>query len=496
MSDTPLWTYDAFLAAMNARPLGARPETIAGISIDSRSVEPGEAFFAIRGDTFDGHAFASSALARGAATAVVADSRLSGLGRTKGSLTIVDDVMDALRALAVAARARSSAGIVAVTGSVGKTGTKEMLAQALAADGPVHYSHASFNNHWGVPLTLARMPSAAKYGVFEIGMNHPGEIEPLAKLVRPQVAIVTIVEPVHLEYFKDVKAIARAKAEIFLGVEPGGAAILNRDNPHYALLAKLAREAGVERIVGFGEHARAELHLDAVSLKQDCSCISATILGEKVSYKLGAPGRHLVQNSLAVLGAVSLLGADLAKALLALAELRAPKGRGERHILEFRKGAAILIDESYNANPASMRAAIALLGQAQPDRHGRRIAVLGDMRELGKNSAKMHAALAEALAAASVDAVFAAGPLMRSLWDALPEARRGGYAETAAELEPAVLGALAPGDVIMVKGSHASRMDSLVETLRTRFAATAVEDGQEQEAWSAEGATGIKQETS
>ncbi|MEJ0097790.1 MAG: UDP-N-acetylmuramoylalanyl-D-glutamyl-2,6-diaminopimelate--D-alanyl-D-alanine ligase [Bauldia sp.] len=473
MSDAPLWTYDAFLAAMKARPLGARPDAVTGISIDSRTVEPGEAFFAIRGDTFDGHDFASSALARGAATAVVADSRLAGLGRTKGSLTIVDDVLDALRALAEAARARSTAGIVAVTGSVGKTSTKEMLARALMPDGPVHYSPASFNNHWGVPLTLARMPPSAKYGVFEIGMNHAGEIEPLVKLVRPQVAIITTVEPVHLEYFKDVKAIARAKAEIFLGMEEGGTALLNRDNPHYAQLAKLARAAGVTRIIGFGEHPKAELHLDAISLKEACSCVSATILGEKVSYKLGAPGRHLVQNSLAVLGAVSLLGADLARALLALSETRAPKGRGERHSLEFRRGSATLIDESYNANPASMRAAIALLGQAQPKRAGRRIAVLGDMRELGKAGAKMHAALAEALLAANVDTVFAAGPLMRNLWEALPEALRGGYAETAAELEPLVLGALASGDVIMVKGSNASRMGGLVNTLKTRFAVMA-----------------------
>ena len=481
MSDEPLWTYDAFLAAMRARPLGARPEAVTGISIDSRTLAPGEAFFAIAGANFDGHAFASSALARGAATAVVADSQLAALGRTKGSLTIVDDVMEALRALAGAARARSFAGIVAITGSVGKTSMKEMLAKALAPDGVVHYSPASFNNHWGVPLTLARLSSSANYGVFEIGMSRAGEIEPLVKLLRPQVAIVTTVEPVHLEFFKDLKAIARAKAEIFSGIEEGGTAVLNRDNPHYALLAKLARTAGVERIVGFGEHAKAELHLEAVSLKPDCSCVSASILGEKVSYKLGAPGRHLVQNSLAVLGAVSLLGADLAKALLALSELRAPKGRGERHRLDFRKGGATLIDESYNANPASMRAAIALLGQALPAKQGRRIAVLGDMRELGKEGPKMHAALAEALAAAKVDVVFAAGPLMRALWDALPGAQRGGYAGTAAELEPLVLGALAPGDVIMVKGSNASRMGDLVESLKGRFAPSAVDDRQEQE---------------
>jgi UDP-N-acetylmuramoyl-tripeptide--D-alanyl-D-alanine ligase len=492
----PLWTYDAFLAATRARPLGARPEAVTGISIDSRTVQPGDAFFAIKGDTFDGHDFASNALARGAATAVVADSRLAGLGRTKGSLTIVDDVLDALRGLAGAARARTSAGIVAVTGSVGKTSTKEMLAAALAADGAVHYSPASFNNHWGVPLTLARMPPSARYGVFEIGMNHAGEIEPLVRLVCPQVAVITNVEPVHLEYFKDVKAIARAKAEIFLGLEAGGAAILNRDNPHYALLAKLAREAGVGRVVSFGEHAKADIRLDAVSLKPDCSCVSATVLGEKVSYKLGAPGRHLVQNSLAVLGAVSLLGADLARALLALAEMAPPKGRGERHRLQLRRGHATLIDESYNANPASMRAAIALLGQAAPERNGRRIAVLGDMRELGKAGAKMHAALAEPLAAAHVDTVFAAGPLMHALWEALPDALRGGYAETAADLQPLLFAAIAPGDVVMVKGSNASRMGPLVEALRTRFAAPEAEEDAErrQEVVSAESATGTRQD--
>ncbi len=236
-----LWTYDALLDATGGRPLGARPDELTGISIDSRAIGAGEAFFAIRGERFDGHDFASMALMRGAGTAVVAEDRLAGLGRIKGSLTVVPDVLEALRRLGAAARERSEAGIVAVTGSVGKTSTKEMLAIALGADGPVHYSPASFNNHWGVPLTLARMAEDARYGVFEIGMNHAGEIEPLVKLVRPHVAIVTTVEPVHLEYFKDVKGIARAKAEIFTGVVPGGAAVINRDNPHYALLGE-ARE--------------------------------------------------------------------------------------------------------------------------------------------------------------------------------------------------------------------------------------------------------------
>jgi UDP-N-acetylmuramoyl-tripeptide--D-alanyl-D-alanine ligase len=465
----PLWTYDALLAATGGRRLGAPPEVITGISIDSRTIQPGDAYFAIKGETHDGHDFASNAVARGAATAVVAESRIAGLGRIRGSLTIVDDVLKALAGLGVAARARNSAGVVAVTGSVGKTTTKEMLAAALRPDGPTHYSPASFNNHWGVPLTLARMPEAARYAVFEIGMNHAGEIEPLVRMVRPQVAIVTAVEPVHLEYFKDVRAIARAKAEIFRGVEPGGAAVLNRDNPHFALLAKLAKEAGVERVVGFGEHKRAQLRLETVKLKENCRCVSASIFGEKVSYKLGAPGRHLVQNSLAVLGAVSLLGADLAKAMLALAAIGPGKGRGERHQLAFRDGFATLIDESYNANPASMRAAIALLGQAQPGKQGRRIAVLGDMRELGADSDQMHEALAGSLAEANVDVVLLAGTLMRALWDRLPKEMRGGWAETAAELEPLLAKSLAAGDVIMVKGSNASRMGPLVEAVRARF---------------------------
>jgi UDP-N-acetylmuramoyl-tripeptide--D-alanyl-D-alanine ligase len=290
-------------------------------------------------------------------------------------------------------------------------------------------------------------------------------------MVRPHAAIVTTVEPVHLGYFKDVKAIARAKAEIFLGLEPGGAAIINRDNPHYATLSRRARAAGVERIIGFGEHAKADAHLEKVRLKAQCSCVSASILGEAISYKIGAPGRHIVQNSLAVLAAVSVLGGDLAKAALALGDLTAPKGRGERHHLDLGRGEEImLIDESYNANPASMRAAIALLGQAIPGPGGRRVAVLGDMRELGEEGPAMHAEMAKTLTEAGIDRVFLAGSLMASLRDALPVRRLGGYAETAAELESLLFDAIAPGDVIMVKGSNASRMGPLVEALKARYA--------------------------
>jgi UDP-N-acetylmuramoyl-tripeptide--D-alanyl-D-alanine ligase len=478
----PLWRYADFVAATKGRPIGARPDGVTGISIDSRTIAPGEAFFAIKGDTFDGHDFVSAALARAAATAVVANERLAGLGRIKQSLTVVGDVLESLADLGRAARARTGARIAAVTGSVGKTGTKEMLARALESEGPVHYSPASFNNHWGVPLTLSRMPQDSRFAVFEIGMNHAGEIEPLVKMVRPNVAIVTTVEPVHLEFFRSVEDIARAKAEIFLGVEPDGAAIINRDNPHFHLLAEAARDAGVRHIVGFGEHHSADAQLEMVRLKPDCSCVSAVILGQPISYKLGAPGRHLVQNSLAVLAAVAMLGGDLAKAALALAAMPAPKGRGERHHLAVGGKGATLIDESYNANPASMRAAIALLGQAERGKNGKRIAVLGDMRELGPSAPELHAQLSQILVESHIDRVYLAGPLMQSLWAVLPTSKRGFHAGTAAELEPLLAEALAPGDVVMVKGSNASRMGPLVDSLKARFApAGATADGRQGE---------------
>jgi len=466
----PLWTFEELVSAVNGRPIGPPAAAITGVSIDSRSIGPGEAFFAIRGDNFDGHDFVSMALAGGAATAVVSEAKIAAFGHVTGSLVVVEDVLGAMASLGQAARARSGARIAAITGSVGKTGTKEMLAFALAPDGPVHSSPASFNNHWGVPLSLARMPPEARFGVFEIGMNHAGEIAPLARLIRPHIAIVTAVEPVHLEYFDSVEDIARAKAEIFLGVEPGGVAIVNRDNPHFALLASLAREAGIEEVVGFGEHPEAVARLEAMEMKPERSSVLATILGHEVACELGAPGRHVIQNSLAVLAAVLLMGGDLDQALNALGQLSPPAGRGARHRLDLGGGTATLIDESYNANPASMRAAIALLGQATPVGGGRRIAVLGEMRELGEEAPAMHAALAGPLAEANVDTVFLAGPAMEALWRALPDAQRGAYAESAAELEPVLADGIAADDVVMVKGSNASRMGPLVAALKARFA--------------------------
>ena len=464
----PLWTLPAMAAAMSAERVGALPATIPGISIDTRTLAAGEAFFAIKGDR-DGHDFVAAAMQAGAGLAVVARDKL-GLMPNDAPLLVVPDVLEALNDLARAARGRSQAKIIAVTGSVGKTGTKEALRLVLGRQGETHASAASYNNQWGVPLSLARMPASAAFGVFEIGMNHAGEITPLTRLVRPQVAIITTIAPVHLEFFGTLEAIADAKAEIFLGIEPDGVAVLNRDDAQFERLAAAARAAGVARIVSFGAHELADARLIKVSLQAETSTVAARILGADVTYKLGAPGRHVVANSLAVLSAAAIVGADLALAALALAELKPPVGRGERIALDVPGGAALLIDESYNANPTSMRAALALLGQVPTTGLGRRIAVLGDMLELGLEGPALHAEIADAVVASAVDLVYCAGPLMKSLWDALPSERRGGYADSAAALEADVLAAVGAGDAVMVKGSLGSRMGPIVKALRRRYA--------------------------
>jgi UDP-N-acetylmuramoyl-tripeptide--D-alanyl-D-alanine ligase len=468
MTSVPLWTLDAMASAMAAERVGALPASVSGISIDTRSIAPGEAFFAITGDSRDGHEFVPAALSAGAGLAVVSSAHRAAMP-PDAPLLVVADVLEALRALARAARVRSAARVIGVTGSVGKTGTKEALRFALAANGETHASAASYNNHWGVPLSLARLPVGARFAIFEMGMNHPGEITPLSALVRPHVAIITTIEPVHLEFFDSLEAIADAKAEIFAGLEPGGAAVLNRDNAQFGRLRDAAKRSGVSRIVSFGEHDEADARLLKYSLQPDCSTVEARILGEPVTYKIGAPGRHVVLNSLAVLAAAALAGADLAMAALALATSEPVSGRGARMQLGLPGGSALLIDESYNANPASMRSALALLGNARIGPRGRRIAVLGDMLELGVRALEFHRALVEPVLANSVDQVFCSGPLMRALWEALPSERRGGYAETSSALESLVMAAVRAGDAIMVKGSLGARMGPIVKALQRQF---------------------------
>jgi UDP-N-acetylmuramoyl-tripeptide--D-alanyl-D-alanine ligase len=468
MSTAPLWTSEAMAAAMQAAPRGTLPQAVTGLSIDSRSIAPGEAYFAIRGEVHDGHDFVAAALQAGAALAVVAAAQRDRFA-ADAPLLVVDDVLAGLVALARAARARLHGQVIAVTGSVGKTSTKEALRRVLGDQSETHASTASFNNHWGVPLSLARCPASARFAVFEIGMNHPGEIEPLVRMVRPHFAIITTVEPVHLEFFAGIEAIADAKAEIFAGVEPGGAVVLNRDNAQFTRLQRRAEALGISRIVSFGTDSKCEARLLELSLHATCSAVHANILGHDVTYKLGLPGRHMAMNSLAVLAAASLAGADLARAALSLSHIAPAAGRGVRRALQVANGEAVLIDESYNANPASMAAALNVLGQAAIGPHGRRIAVLGDMLELGPTGPELHRGLLDAIRANRIDLVYCCGPLMRNLWDALSSGKRGGYAETAAALEAEAVSAIRPGDAIMVKGSLGSKMKTIVNALERRF---------------------------
>ncbi|MES0041007.1 UDP-N-acetylmuramoylalanyl-D-glutamyl-2,6-diaminopimelate--D-alanyl-D-alanine ligase [Mesorhizobium sp. M0091] len=468
-----LWTSEALVDAMGGRPLGPMPEGISGISIDSRSLQPGDAFFAIKGEAMDGHDFATAAIKAGAGVLVVAEGKLPSLGRLTAPMIVVQDVLAALEKLGVAARARSSAKIIAVTGSAGKTTTKEALRHVLSAVGTVHVSAQSFNNHWGVPLTLARMPDNCNYAVFEIGMNHPGEIRPLVKMVRPHVAIVTMIAAAHLGFFRNLDEIAKAKAEIFEGIEPGGAALLNRDDARWKLLDKMARTAGVEHVFGFGENARSTYKLTKCELHADHSDITARIGGQDVVARIGAPGRHMVQNVLAVLGAAHLVEADIAKVAEALADLSAERGRGKRHVLRHPKGPITLIDESYNANPASMAAAMALLNATPVTGESRRIAVLGDMLELGDHSAKLHAALAELIVGTGTNTVFLGGPEMQALADILPDEIKTEYRAGAEELKPLLLSTLKAGDVVMIKSSKGIGFSKLVEALLGKYPAEA-----------------------
>ena len=468
---SPLWTSEALVAAMDGRPVGRLPEGVPGISIDTRTLQPGEVFFAIRGEKFDGHDFATAAMAAGAGLLVVSEARLPSLGRLAMPMIVVPDVLAALEQAGAAARARTRAKIVAVTGSAGKTTTKEALRHALSAAGTVHASDRSFNNHWGVPLTLARMPEDCDYAVFEIGMNHPGEIRPLTRLVRPHIAVVTLIAAAHLGHFGSLDEIARAKAEIFEGVEAGGHAVINRDDARYRLLDKAARAAGVAHVWGFGENSRAQFKLLKYEARPDGSLITARIDGKNVEARIGVPGRHIVQNALAVLGVAHLAGADLARVAPALGNLQAERGRGRRHTLAVPGGTFTLIDESYNANPASMRAAIELLGAAPVGPGGRRIAVLGDMLELGSHAAELHGALAGVIAAANVDIAFLAGPEMKTLADALPADCRAEYRPGVEEVQALVLKTVRAGDAVMVKSSNGIGFSRIVEALTSAFPA-------------------------
>ena len=458
MSD--LWTAEEAARATGGRLIHGETWKANGVSIDTRTLEPGDLFVALK-DVRDGHDFLAQAFVSGASVALVSDeSKVDGLG----PVLVVGDVLDGLRKLGEAARDRCSAKRIAVTGSVGKTSTKEALAVCLSASGATHRSLKSYNNHWGVPLTLSRMPRESQFGVFEIGMNHRGEILPLTTLVKPHAALVTTIAPAHVENLGSLEAVADEKGDIYSGLEPGGAALVPNEAPHASRLIAAAERNGAN-LIRFGRDAVCEARLIRFDMDETGSNAEADILGRVVKYRVGVEGAHWALNSVAALAACDSVGADVEAAAHALEHLRAFDGRGVAQRVEAAFGAFMLVDDSYNANPASMAAAFATLGARQPAQGGRRIAALGDMLELGPEERAYHAGLAAPLEQANVDLVFAAGPRMAALMEALPPSRRGGYAETSDALIPVIANALQPGDIVLVKGSNGSKMSRVVAAL-------------------------------
>ncbi|GEP59277.1 UDP-N-acetylmuramoyl-tripeptide--D-alanyl-D-alanine ligase [Reyranella soli] len=454
-----LWTSDEVAQALGATLVA--PFEANGVTFDSRAVGKGDLFFALKGETTDGHGFVTEAMERGAAAAVVS----SDVENADGTLIRVPDTMKALVDLGRAARRRSKARIASVTGSVGKTSTKDALRAMLSAQAPTSASTASFNNHVGVPISLARLPREARYGVFEIGMNHPGEIEPLARQVEAHVGVVTNVGPVHIGFMGSEEAIADEKACLFAGMAQGAVAVLNRDSRHYERIAGHARHFGVSRIVGFGRSESADARLLSCDLQDSGSDVVALIHGRRIEYRLGAAGEHWVLNSIAALAVVEALDADVMQAAATLAGVSASPGRGARRMLKFGTGTVELLDESYNGNPVSVRAMLAVLARTAPAKGGRRLLALGDMRELGEGADAYHAALADAVSASGAVQVYLCGPHMRALWDKLAPSQRGVHRPDSAALAGEVAAAVKAGDVIAVKGSLGSKMKIVVDAI-------------------------------
>jgi UDP-N-acetylmuramoyl-tripeptide--D-alanyl-D-alanine ligase len=448
-----LWSAADMLAATAG--MFRSPFSANGVSIDSRTVREGQLFIALVGENGDGHAHVAGALARGAAGAMVHD--LPANIPDDAKLLMVRDTFQGLQDLARFARARFTGRLVAVTGSVGKTTTKEMLRTILVAQAKTWAAEASHNNHWGVPLTLARLPPAHRYCVAEIGMNHAGEIAPLTTLARPHVAIVTNVTAAHIGHLGSLDAIADEKASIAQGLEPGGILLLPADSPHYARMAA----STPHRVETFGTAAHADHSLLSAQCDADGTDMVVSIAGTEIAFRLAAPGMHMAINAVAALAASHILGADVAQGATALAEFIPGAGRGLRRTIELAHGTALLLDESYNASGASVRAALSLLSLVPAHR---RIVVLGDMLELGEAGPAEHTALAPA-AASSADLIFTCGPLMRGLYDAIPPAQRGAHTPDSASLAPLVRSTLRDGDAILVKGSLGSRMKAIVDAI-------------------------------
>ena len=459
------WTAEDVLRAVRGKSLHTQDWIAHGVSIDSRTIKTGDLFVAIKGDALDGHAYVRAAFDAGASAAIV--DRQPPQVPQDARLIFVEDTLTALQDLGRVGRLRSSAQIVAVTGSVGKTSSKEQLRLMLGAVDDTYANEGSLNNHWGVPLSLSRLPASSRYGVFEIGMNHAGELAALTREVKPHVAMITTVESVHLEHFASLEAIADAKAEIFLGMDSNGIAVLNRDNAYYGRLLAAARTQGLRRILGFGQDPKSEARLLAFKPDATGTTVESIILDQKITYRVGTPGTHLAFNALGCLLTCAALGADLSVCADALAGYRPPVGRGTRQKVVLATGGDLtLIDESFNASPASMHAAITALGQASVPSNGRRIAVLGDMKELGATSSALHTELIKPLIENRIDTVYCCGEMMAHIYDALPAVMRGELMPDSTGLAPLVAAAVHEGDAVMVKGSHSMHMETIVAALQ------------------------------
>jgi UDP-N-acetylmuramoyl-tripeptide--D-alanyl-D-alanine ligase len=465
-----LWTVAEAVAATGGRPEGLSDGELSSVSIDSREIAHDALFVAIKGDKLDGHDFVEAALAAGASAALVSDEWYR--AHPGDRLIVVPDPLEGLRALARAARARSRALIVAVTGSAGKTTTKEAIRTVLAAAGRTHYSIKSFNNQWGVPLMLARLPREAQFGVFEIGMNHAGEITPLSQMVRPHVAVVTTVAAAHLEFFDSISSIARAKAEIFEGLEPGGTALLNADHEYLHILFERARELGITEVVTYGYDDEADYLIASPEVAGPRTFARVSKGVDAFDLNLQVRGRHMVANATAALVVSQVAGIDRYAALRALAEFGAAEGRGQTIRLGPPTRPLLLVDESYNANVASMTAAMEVFAVTPPP-GGKKVLVLGDMLELGEQGPALHQSLKEAVLGTSATHVFLVGRAIESLANSLEPRLVAGHARRIEDLMEPILSSLAHGDAVMVKGSKGVRLASLVEQIKQRFSAPA-----------------------
>lgn len=461
-----LWEKGALLAAVTGEARGSLPASFGGVSIDSRTLIAGDIFFCIKGERFNGHDFAAAAYKAGAGCLVVDKAHAPVLQQIGAPLLVVDNVLTALEQLGKSARARMRGTIIAVTGSVGKTTTKEALRHILKAFGRVHANPSSFNNHWGVPLSLARMPADCDFGVFELGMNHAGEIRTLVSMVKPHIALITKIATGHMGFFQGIEDIAAAKAEIFTNMGPDPAAVLPADDHFFDSLSQTAKAQKVKTILSFGKAKEASCRLLRARLLNDHSEVDTEIGGRKQHFTLKAPGAHMVDNSLATLAICYRLGLDLEKASALFADFYPQKGRGARYTLALSPEAEFtLIDESYNANPASMRAALALLSIYQ----GRRLAVLGDMLELGKDSVAYHNDLVSSILASKIDHAFLIGPQMAGLTYALSKHIKVDHRLSTDDIVEPLIKNLRGGDVVMVKSSSAMGSSALVTALLERY---------------------------